>query len=589
MDEQHGHFDLVADLNKSRTTHESPGSLSSSQLFQSHHKQLAMLSAFEVVQDAIVVCDINSRISFVNYKAESLLRVKKEDLLGKLFEYAITIYNKLGMPNYLSPVRVCINEKKVIKQKEEAKLLTANGDQIIIEYTATPVFDNSELVAVALIFQDKTNDHIARGQLEYIIQHDSLTNLFNRNYFERQLSHIINTSKSNHRTHAMLYIDINQFKIVNDTAGHTVGDALLCEVANILLQRMREYDVLARLGSDEFGVILHDIDSLGAVHMADDLLEAMSLLAFLREGHCYEISISIGIALLNNDTATKEDVLRQADIACTVAKQLGQNACHLYSQLDSDDMLVSDELTLINELQKIISEDRFKMVYQPVVNPRNGEVLLHESLLRIIDSENCMRPSSSYIDTAERFSMIQKIDRRVIESTLHNLKYLSNKYGELTLSMNLSAVSIGNQDLLKDIKHLIISSGVEPANIVFEITESSALSQVESALFFIRELKQIGCKFALDDFGTGFSSFAYLKYLPVDYLKIDGAFIHDIINNQVDQAMVKSIHHIAKSLKIKTIAEYVENDATQKFLAAIGIDYVQGNYIGEASETIIVN
>jgi len=547
---------------------------------------LSMLAALETIQDVVIICNTQSQITYVNHKAEQILKIRKDNVLGKDFDHVVTIYNKLNMPSYLSPVQVCLNEKRVIKQKSEAKLLTSDGNQILIEYKATPVFENSTLIAVVLVLQDKTNDHIAHRQLEYIIQHDPLTNLYNRNYFERQLSHAISISKRGSHTHAMLYVDINQFKVINDTAGHSIGDELLCEVSSALQQRLRECDLLSRLGSDEFGILLQDVDSLGAVHIADDLLNAMSSLTFIRGGDYYDINISIGIALLDSDSISEDDVLRQADIACTVAKQYGQNGCHLYSDLDGDDVMVRDELQLVNELQTIISEDRFKMFFQPIIDPRSGTVLLHETLLRIIDKDKSIRPSSSFIETAERFSMMKKIDRRVIESTIHNIKYLSSKHGDVSISMNLSAVSIGDQDLLKDIKHLIISSGINPSQIVFELTESSAVSQIESARFFIKSLKEIGCKFALDDFGTGFSSFAYLKYLPVDYLKIDGTFIRDIINDKVDQAMVKSISYIAKSLNIKTIAEYVENEATLKLLAAMGIDYVQGNYIGVASDKL---
>ncbi|VAW93370.1 diguanylate cyclase/phosphodiesterase (GGDEF & EAL domains) with PAS/PAC sensor(s) [hydrothermal vent metagenome] len=543
----------------------------------------SMLSALDSVHDVVIICNLRSQIIYINNKAEQLLKIKKENILGKDFDHVITLYNKLDMPSYLSPVQVCINEKRIIKQQSEAKLLTTDGSQVLVEYVVAPVFENSTLKSVVLVLQDKTNDHITRRQLEYIIQHDPLTNLYNRNYFEHQLNHAVNISKRGLRTHAMLYIDINQFKVINDTAGHSVGDELLCEVSAILQQRIRECDLLARLGSDEFGILLNDVDSLGAVHMADDLINAMSSLTFIRSGNYYDINISIGITLVDNQSNNTEGIFRQADIACTVAKQYGQNGCHLYSDLDNDDIMVRDELYLVNELQTIISEDRFKMFFQPIIDPRSGEVLLHETLLRIVDKDNSIRPSSSFIETAERFSMMDKIDRRVIESTLNNIKYLSSKHGDISVSMNLSAVSIGNQDLLIDIKHLIISSGVNPAQIVFEITESSAVSQIESARFFIKGLKEIGCKFALDDFGTGFSSFAYLKYLPVDYLKIDGTFIRDIINDKVDQAMVKSMHHIAKSLNIKTIAEYVENEATLKLLAAMGIDYVQGNHIGVAA------
>jgi len=550
---------------------------------QSKISVAAMYSALDSVKDAIVVCDTNANITYINKKSEQLLRIQKERLLGKNFDHEFTIYNKLNMPSYLSPVQVCINEKRVIKQKTDANILTADGNQVLIEYTVTPIFKDSMLESVVIVFQDKTNDHISRRQLEYIIQHDPLTNLYNRNYFERQLNHAVSISKRGMRTHAMLYIDINQFKVINDTAGHTIGDQLLCEVASIFLQRIRECDLLARLGSDEFGILLNDVDSLGAVHIADDLLDAMAALTFIRNGHYYDISISIGITLVDSDTSSKEDVLRKADIACTVAKKTECNSCHLYSDLDNDDVTVRDELHLVNELQTIISEDRFKMVFQPIIEPRSGNILLHETLLRIIDTDNTIRPSSSFIDTAEKFSLMPKIDRWVFETTLHNIKYLSSKHGELTISMNLSAVSIGNHDFLKDIKHLILSSGINPSQIVFELTESSAVSQIESARIFIKQLKEIGCQFALDDFGTGFSSFAYLKYLPVDYLKIDGAFVRDIINDTVDQAMVKSIHHIAKSLNIKTIAEYVESEATLKLLAAMGIDYVQGNHVGAAS------
>ena len=547
----------------------------------------SILRALDNIKDAVIVCNTNAQITYINNKAEQLLRYRKNTLIGKEFDLAVTIYNKQNMPSYLSPIQVCINEKRTIEQKSEAKLLTADGNQILIEYTATPVFNNNRLESVVLVFQDKTNDHIARRQLEYIIQHDPLTNLYNRNYFERQLNHAISISKRGIRSHAMLYIDINKFKLINDTAGHAIGDELLCEIASIFLQRIRECDLLARLGSDEFGVLLHDVDSLGAVHIADDLLDAMKSLTFIRDGRYYDISISIGITLIDDETNLKEDALRQADIACTVAKAIGQNVCHLYSDLDDDDVVIRDEFHLVHELQTVIQENRFKMVFQPVVDPRTSKVLLHETLLRIIDTDNTIRPYSGFIDTAEKFSLMPKIDRWVIESTLHNIKYLSSIHGELIISMNLSASSIGDPDLLKDIKHLILSSGINPSQLVFEITESSAVSQIESARNFIKELKEIGCQFALDDFGTGFSSFAYLKYLPVDYLKIDGTFVRDIINDKVDQAMVKSIHHIARSLNIKTIAEYVENEATQKLLSAMGIDYIQGNHVGAASTELI--
>ena len=545
-----------------------------------------IFSILDLIRDPVIICDIHSRITYINNKTEQLLRIKKSNIIGSNFEYLITIYNKENIPSYISPVQDCLNEKKTVKQKSEAKLLTSDGNQILIGYSATPIFENNEITSVVIIIQDKTNDHIARRQLEYIIQHDPLTNLYNRNYFENQLSHAISISKRGMRTQAMLYIDIDQFKVINDTAGHTIGDAILCEVANVLMQRIRECDLLARLGSDEFGMLLHDVDSLGAAHIADDLINAVSSFIFIRNGHSYEINISIGITLLNSETKSKEVALRQADIACTVAKQQGHNSCHFYSDLDSEDVFVRDELYVVSELQTIILEDRFKMFFQPIINPRSGKVLLYETLLRIVDEDKTIRSSTSFIETAERYSMMPKIDRRVIESTLHNIKFLSSKHGEITISMNLSAVSIGNQDLLKDIKHLILSSGVNPSQIVFEITESSAISQIESARFFIKELKTIGCKFALDDFGTGFSSFSYLKYLPVDYLKIDGTFIQDIIRDKVDQAMVKSIHHIAKSLNIKTIAEYVQNEETLNLLSDIGIDYVQGNYIGEAAAEI---
>ncbi len=561
----------------------SPSELDVSSILNKSQYIPGILSALDSIQDAVIICSLCRQITYLNNKAEQLLKIKKENILGKDFDHAVTIYNELNMPCYLSPIQVCLNEKRVIKQQAEAKLLKSDGSQIVVNYVVTPVFEDSTLKSVVLVLQDKTNDHIARRQLEYIVQHDPLTNLYNRNYFENQLNHAVSISKRGMHTHAMLYIDINQFKVINDTAGHTVGDELLCEVSAILQQRIRECDLLARLGSDEFGILLNDVDSLGAVHMADDLINGMSSLTFIRGGNYYDINISIGITLIDNQACNTECVLRQADIACTVAKQHGHNGCHLYSDLDDDDILVRDELHLVNELQTIISEDRFKMFFQPIIDPRSGQVLLHETLLRIVDEDNSIRPSSSFIETAERFSMMHKIDQRVIKATLNNIKHLSNQYGNVSISMNLSAVSIGNHDLLIDIKHLILSSGVNPAQIVFEITESSAMSQIESARSFIKGLKEIGCKFALDDFGTGFSSFAHLKYLPVDYLKIDGTFVRDIINDKVDQAMVKSIHHIAKSLKIKTIAEYVENETTLKLLAAMGIDYAQGNHIGVAA------
>lgn len=584
MDEQQSVSAKVIDEVSNSSTTSLGQNFSQNQL--NIQQSTAIFSALNLVNDIVIICNAHSEITYINKKAEQLLCKNKDNIIGSNFEHIFTIYNKDNMPCYISPVQICLNNKKLVSQKSDAKLLMSDGNQILIGYSAKPIFTNNLITSVVIVIEDKTHNHIARRQLEYIVQHDPLTNLYNRNYFECQLNHAISISKRDTRTQAMLYVDINKFKVINDTAGHTIGDEILCEVANLLLMRIRECDVLARLGSDDFGILLHDVDSLGAVHIADELITAISALNFYRNNHYYEINISIGVTLLDGEVSSKEIALRQADIACCIAKQQGHGSCHLYSDLDSEDIFIRDELYVVNELQTIISENRFEMFFQPIVSSSTGEILLHETLLRIVDEDKTVRLSTSFIETAERFSMMPKIDRWVIESTLHNIKYLSSKYGDLTVSMNLSAVSISNHDLLKDIKHLILSSGINPTQIVFEITESSAISQIESARLFIKELKEIGCKFALDDFGTGFSSFAYLKYLPVDYIKIDGTFILDIINDKVDQAMVSSIHHIAKSLNIKTIAEYVENKETLELLSLMGIDYVQGNYIGKAAADI---
>lgn len=408
--------------------------------------------------------------------------------------------------------------------------------------------------------------------------HDALTGLLNRRAFEVQLEMLGNMSASTQADNALMYLDLDQFKIVNDTCGHMAGDELLCQLTKVFRNRLRQTDLIARLGGDEFGVLLKNCNLDGAKRVAEALREAAENFQFSWKGKLFSVGVSIGVVPIKPDSGSMAAILSTADIACLEAKQAGRNRVHV---ADIDDQHIVErrtEMDCVGRIKQALEGDRLCLYCQSVVpvagcfdQPDHVEILV-----RMIDIDGKLVPPGSFIPVAERYGLMCGVDKWVIKHATQWLLEWQFKCAPPKLMINLSGQSVCDESFLPYVLEILDSGDIRPGNICFEITETAAIANLEKALSFINALKDRGCKFALDDFGSGLSSFTYLKSLPVDYLKIDGAFVKEIVNQPIDYAMVKSINDIGHVMKKQTIAEFVEDEATLKMLEQIGVDYAQG-------------
>ncbi len=434
--------------------------------------------------------------------------------------------------------------------------------------------------AEIVLFSQFDEERKLRVQLTYQASHDALTGLLNRFEFEVRLHGLLENARLEQSTHALVYIDLDQFKIVNDTCGHIAGDELLRQLSTLLLTRIRSHDTLARLGGDEFGLLLEYCNPDYTVGIADGLLKSVQDFRFVWGDRNFVIGASIGVVIIDQNSGNMTDVMRAADAACYNAKDAGRNRVHVVQENDLAIASRYGEMQWINKINDALDTNRFILFCQRIVTLHNtteqhGDMF--EILVRMKDEEGELIPPGAFIPAAERYNIMFSLDRWVIREVMvwlaenrHALQYLGK------CSINISGSSIGHPDFLDYIRRQLKTPNVDPRHICFEITETSAIANLTQATKFIDELKTLGCSFALDDFGCGLSSFAYLKNLQIDYLKIDGMFVQDIVDDPIDRAMVKSINEIGHVMGKKTIAEFVENDAVLALLRNIGVDYVQG-------------
>lgn len=428
--------------------------------------------------------------------------------------------------------------------------------------------------------QDKVHD--ATRMLRHQAQHDALTGLVNRQEFERRLNIALNDVKTSGAHHVFCYMDLDQFKVVNDTCGHRAGDELLRQISLILSQRTREEDTFARLGGDEFGLLLTNCDVDNALLIAEEMRSMVEDFRFVHDNRMFKIGVSIGMVEITDDMQDLGDITSYADAACYAAKDNGRNQIHLFRYHDDDLARRHVEMEWVARINAAMDDNRFCLYCQPIVPLQdNNNNIFYEILIRKIDVDGTIILPMAFIPSAERYHLMSKIDRWVIHKTFSMYHQLinSDEPHNFLLTINLSGTSLSDKGLLGYIKEQFILFDVPPEKICFEITETSAIINLTNTLSLMADLKSIGCKFLLDDFGSGMSSFAYLKNLPVDFLKMDGGFVKDITRNEIDLAMAKSIQSIAEAMKIKTIAEFVECADTMKLLKQMGVDYGQGFYL----------
>jgi diguanylate cyclase (GGDEF)-like protein len=416
-------------------------------------------------------------------------------------------------------------------------------------------------------------------RLSWQASHDALTGLANRREFECRLDQSLGSLAGQPKNNALMMLDLDQFKIVNDTCGHAAGDKLLRDVSALLRKCLRENDIVARLGGDEFGVLLRGCPIDEASQIAERLRTEIQKTIFISGGRSFNVSASIGLIALSTPHSTMEDALRRADIACYMAKEKGRNRVQFHQPTDSELQQRVSEMGWVQKIRDALEDDRFCLYAQRIVNVTADDPGAHvELLLRLRDENGALIPPNSFLPAAERFGLMPLIDRWVVENAFACLALRQTTLGErfATCGINLSASSIGDPKFTDYLHEQFSKHAIVPSHICFEITETGAINDLDAAARFIKTFQVLGCRFALDDFGTGMCSFGYLKRLPVDYLKIDGSFVKDMLTDSVDRAMVEMIVHMARTTGKLTVAEFVETEELFAALRAIGVDFAQG-------------
>ncbi len=461
-----------------------------------------------------------------------------------------------------------------------------DGTTIVLNHRGHPILDPAGVFrGYRGTGSDVTNAYQLSEQLAYQASHDTLTGLVNRNEFESRLGRALDSAHLDDAEHALCYLDLDQFKIVNDTCGHVAGDELLRQLAQVLRARVRRQDTLARLGGDEFGVLMERCPVEHAQSVADTLRQSVEDFRFHWEGKVFAVGVSIGLVPIVQSSHDASTVLRAADTACYAAKDEGRNRVHVFHEKDSEVVRRQGEMRWVSRIQSALADDRFRIYAQRIqpIAAHNSEGQHYELLLRMVDTEGRLVLPGQFLPAAERYNAATRLDRWVITAAREWFQTHPRELASLGLcSINLSGQSLGDQRFLQFVMDQFSDGLLPPERFCFEVTETAAIGDLTRATAFINTLRRMGCQFSLDDFGSGLSSFAYLKTLAVDYLKIDGVFVRDIVTNSIDLAMVRSINEIGHVMGKKTVAEFVENAEILTKLSEIGVDYAQGYHIAKA-------
>lgn len=440
---------------------------------------------------------------------------------------------------------------------------------------------DGRLVYTALL-SDITERKELVSHLQYMAERDGLTGLFNRSYFQAELDRLVErVCRSQQQCCALLYMDLDNFKYVNDTLGHAAGDYMLIEVAGLLSKRARRSDLIARIGGDEFVVLLYNASSQLAMTVADSFRVQIAGHSFSFKGQRVDIGCSIGVAMLTGESRTSSEALSRADLACHLSKRDGKNRVHLFNPDDESSVTtMSLDIGWSGRIKDAIANGSFALACQPIVNTRTREVESYEVLIRMLGENNEMIMPGGFLPSAERFGLAVDIDKWVIKNAIETLAIQRMDKPTLRYAINLSGQTLSQTSVCNLIFDMLHTTGLDPSALTFEVTETVAIADMSQAESFLSRLRRIGCRTALDDFGSGFSSFAYLKDLPVDEVKLDGRFVRNIANSHVDQAMVRAMNDIAHALGKLTVAEFVETEEAMEVLVRLGVDYVQGYHLG---------
>jgi len=531
----------------------------------------------ESIGDAVISTDKNGLVTYMNPVAEELTQWSNEEATGLPLTQVFNIISEETGEPCSEIVRRVLHDGAKVGLANHTILISRDGSKRAIEDSAAPIIDKQGMIqGIVVVFHDVTSARKMAQEMTWQASHDALTHLANRYKFENELTTLIESGAGKGIHHAFLYIDLDQFKIVNDTCGHVAGDELLKQVAMILRAHVRDVDTVARLGGDEFGILLASCTVQNAIRIANGIRDAIQNFRFVWQERVFTIGISIGLVPISSPIRTMSDIMSAADIACYAAKDIGGNRIHVFQEDDEALALRQGEMEWVSRITHALEEDRFVLYQQPILPLQVGNSDKYfEILLRMTDENGKIITPMSFIPAAERYNLMSAIDRWVITNVFKAISALNSSHIKF-FSLNISGQSLGDEGFLNFVEQEISRYSVPPHMVCFEITETAAISNFAHAIRFISFFKEKGCRFSLDDFGSGLSSFGYLKNLPVDCLKIDGAFVQDMLTNPIDQAMVESINNIGHLMGIKTIAEFVEHLDIAERLRELGVDYGQG-------------
>ncbi len=547
---------------------------------QVESRQKRLESVLDNAGEGIITLDDDLRIETFNNAAQYVFGMGMDEVYCKKFT---TILGEGDEEKFTELLR-SVYDKRAISH--DAVALTFNGKR-----------KNGELFPLAmkvsylridgeghfiLMVDDISERQAMMENLRHLAEHDSLTGLYNRQFFMDELEREVSRSHRNAEAKcALLYIDLDNFKFVNDTLGHIAGDRVLIEVTYLINRRMRKGDLLGRLGGDEFGLLLYEVDRERALQTADFYRQQLGEYKFKYEGKVLDVGCSIGVAMLGPEINSKEDLLARADIACHIAKRLGKNRAYIYEENDQENMdSMYADMGWARKIKNAIEDDQFVFACQPILDMQTGDTVSYEVLLRMKDGRKNFVMPAGFLPSAERFGLMLDIDRWIVNRAIEALAELQKVHPGMRYSINLSAKSICDKNILLEIKRLLDAHCLSPELLTFEITEDIAIANITVATAFMHELRSMGCRTALDDFGVGYSSFTYLKELPVDLVKIDGSFVRNAESDPINLAMVKAMNEVVHAMGKKTVAEYVENEKILELLKGLGVDYAQGYHIG---------
>jgi diguanylate cyclase (GGDEF)-like protein/PAS domain S-box-containing protein len=552
------------------------------------------VSAMQSLGEAIVTTDLEGHLVYLNPAAEKLLGVGQAQAVGRLLEEIVGLMDSNDRKLLADPIKEAVGggDGTPHNLSRRAVLLgKASGEERAIELAASPLRDErGELVGAVVLMHDVTELRGLHRQMSYQAAHDALTGLVNRREFERRVDESADVARRGEATHMLCFLDLDRFKIVNDTSGHLAGDSMLREVAKLLREAVRDSDTVARLGGDEFGMLLVGCPLDKARQIADDVCRSIATYRFVWHDRVFNVGASIGLIEIGREAGSVEQLLAAADSACYVAKKEGAGRVSVYSARDEAMARNSGEIEWLHKLQSALKEERFALYYQPIVSAYGADTdgPSMEVLLRMLDETGAEIAPGEFVAAAERYRLMASVDRWVVQATFTALSRNAFQLAaDRSVAINISGQTLGDPQFLEFVVEMLDRTGIAPDQVCFEITESAVIGNMEAARRFVGVLHGMGCKFTIDDFGSGVASFSSLKNLPLDYLKLDGSFMRNLSKDSVSQTMVTAMIKLARTLNFKIIAEQVEDNAALDAARKMGVDFVQGFVIARPARLLL--